>query len=63
MVDVVKFKAARTAAGKSVLPGPGQVIIFPGVRIQRREFSLADRLKSMPNEKPANRRANTKSDD
>jgi len=50
MADILPFKASfRPASPRGIKPeGPAQVIIFPGVRIDREKFSLADRLKPSP---------------
>ena len=44
MSKVVKFPIERTNL-KQMAPGKGlaDIVIFPGVRIERREFNLADR--------------------
>lgn len=47
MADIISYKARRRGspdlAGES--NGPAEIIIFPGVRIERENFSLADRVK------------------
>jgi len=54
MSAVIAFPIERTARPESgVRNGPGEVVIFPGVRIERAEFSLSDRLP------PARRRRNS----
>ena len=43
--DIIQFRPEPKRKGrKKRLLAPAQVIIFPGVRIERREYSLADRL-------------------
>ncbi len=44
MSKIVKFPIERTNCTQ-VLPvsGSADIVIFPGVRIERREFNLADR--------------------
>ena len=45
MAEIIEFPHGREISrrrGKK--SAPAQVIIFPGVRIERREFSLGDRL-------------------
>ncbi|MBM3519383.1 MAG: hypothetical protein FJX63_01205 [Alphaproteobacteria bacterium] len=54
MSAVIAFpieRTARTARGER--NGPGEIVIFPGVRIERTDFSLSDRLP------PARRRRNS----
>jgi hypothetical protein len=50
MADILPFKASfRPARSLGRKPqGTAKVIIFPGVRIDREKFSLADRLKPAP---------------
>jgi len=44
MSKVVKFPIERTNCKPALLtPCDADIIIFPGVRIERREFNLADR--------------------
>jgi hypothetical protein len=47
MAEIIQFKGSLrpTAVQGSKPQGTAQVIIFPGVRIDRKKFSLADRLK------------------
>ncbi len=43
--DIIEFRPESQRKGpKKRRLAPAQVIIFPGVRIERREYSLADRL-------------------
>ena len=45
MAEIVELKASKhKRAAKRRPAGPAHVIIFPGVRIERQNFSLADRL-------------------
>lgn len=43
MSKVLQFPLARTRAGTAKTNTAGEVVIFPGVRIERREFNLTDR--------------------
>ncbi len=43
--DIIEFRPApERKRPKERRTAPAQVIIFPGVRIERREYSLGDRL-------------------
>ncbi|MCP5084399.1 MAG: hypothetical protein GY948_22140 [Alphaproteobacteria bacterium] len=43
--DIIEFRPVPERKGlKKRRLAPAQVIIFPGVRIERRKYSLADRL-------------------
>ena len=43
--EIIEFRPEPERKGpKKRRLAPAQVIIFPGVRIERREYSLADRL-------------------
>ena len=43
--EIIEFRPGPERKGpKKRRLAPAQVIIFPGVRIERREYSLADRL-------------------
>jgi len=45
MSTVLEFPMERAmAAPPSIRKAPGEVVIFPGVRIERREFNLAERV-------------------
>ena len=45
MADILEFDRRDTRKRRQGRkPGPADVIIFPGVRIEREEFSLADRV-------------------
>lgn len=45
MADVIEFPAVKKRPVEQVvLTGLADVIIFPGVRIEREQFSLADRI-------------------
>ena len=55
MSEVIEFPASgANRPARPVNAGPAQIIIFPGVRVERREFSLADRV-SAPRKRPASR--------
>ncbi len=63
MADILEFQTSKMTTARTVrLETPAKVIIFPGVRIDRDEFSLADRI-SGPAKKPRARKAVAKSDD
>ena len=45
MANILTFPSRQTA-GKAIRNrGPARIIIFPGTRIERREFNLSDRTK------------------
>ena len=45
MNSVIAFPAGRSRASvASTLGTSAEIVIFPGVRIERREFNLADRV-------------------
>lgn len=47
MATIVKFEIRHPGQARSrrhVPEGGGEVVIFPGVRIEREEFKLSDRL-------------------
>jgi len=45
--EVLKFHLKENPGSRSdVPPGSAEIFIFPGVRIERKSFSLADRLYS-----------------
>lgn len=45
MADILEFKRRNGRRPRRAPPrGPAEVIIFPGVRIERHGFSLADRV-------------------
>ena len=45
MAEIVELKAyQRKSDVRRELAEPAEVVIFPGVRIERQTFSLADRL-------------------
>lgn len=47
MADVLNFPLDRVRpSGEQLDDGNAEVLIFPGVRIERGEFSLSDRLPS-----------------
>ena len=63
MADILEFNAPKMTPNRAVKhEAPAKVIIFPGVRIDREEFSLADRISS-PAKKPRIRKAVAKLDD
>ncbi len=45
MADILEFRAAERQPDElQKQAGPADIIIFPGVRIERDSFSLADRV-------------------
>ncbi len=43
--EVLKFRLKENSNGRTDAPqAPAEIFIFPGVRIERKDFSLADRL-------------------
>ena len=44
MSVVIEFPSSRSERRSGPATGSGEVVIFPGVRIERREFNLADRI-------------------
>jgi len=47
--EVLKFRLKENSSGRAEAPcAPAEIFIFPGVRIERKDFSLADRLYSSP---------------
>ena len=45
MATILEFPRRGTAARHSRQGRPAQIIIFPGTRVERREYNLADRTK------------------
>jgi hypothetical protein len=46
MTKILEFPQARVMAkSKRDRHGPAEIFIFPGVRIERREYNLSDRTK------------------
>jgi hypothetical protein len=45
MANILKFPFRQTAGRVLRNNGPARIIIFPGTRIERREFNLTDRTK------------------
>ena len=45
MADILEFKGAREpGTGSNAVDGEAEIIIFPGIRIERRDFRLSDRI-------------------
>ena len=45
MDNILQFVASPRQAGRAgAMRGPATVVIFPGVRIERREYCIADRV-------------------
>ena len=58
MSAVIEFPAGRTRpAAYSGTAGSAQVIIFPGVRVERLIYDLAERLPAVRNGAPSSARA------
>jgi hypothetical protein len=48
MTKILEFPQARAIAkSKREKLGPAEIFIFPGVRIERREYNLSDRTKPL----------------
>lgn len=66
MAEIVELQAFRRKAGSGRrFAVPAEVVIFPGVRIERQTFSLADRLakpKDMAKRSTATGRVSTRDD-
>lgn len=45
MATILEFPRRGTAARRSREGRPAKIIIFPGTRVERREYNLADRTK------------------
>lgn len=49
MMKILEFPQARAMARRRrEKKGPAEILIFPGARIERREYNLADRTKPVP---------------
>jgi hypothetical protein len=49
MATILEFPRPRVRlAPEAVFRDPGEIVIFPGVRIERLEFDLAERLPPPP---------------
>ena len=49
MNKILRFPMARTKEAPCTVTGASaEIFIFPGVRIERRDFNLADRVKPAP---------------
>ncbi len=48
MADIIKFTPPANSGQREAHGMPAQIIIFPGVRIERREFALGDRTSTKP---------------
>ncbi|MFO1123588.1 MAG: hypothetical protein U1F47_14885 [Hyphomicrobiales bacterium] len=44
MTTLIRFPIEKVHRPEDGIRGPATIIIFPGVRIERMEFSLSDRL-------------------
>jgi hypothetical protein len=62
MSVVIEFPRFRAVPGKQhVTNGNAEIVIFPGVRIERREFNISDRVAS-PRKRRNSRAANVAED-
>ena len=53
MGQVIRFpQSAIREMQMDALDAPAEIVIFPGVRIERREFNLSDRMSSGKRAKP-----------
>jgi hypothetical protein len=48
MADILKFTPPDDPGPRVEQTAPAQIIIFPGVRIERREFAIGDRMSTRP---------------
>jgi hypothetical protein len=45
MATILQFPQLRSSIGhENAMPTPAEILIFPGVRIERNAFNLADRI-------------------
>lgn len=64
MAEVLKFPVAKVRSAKRKKTGKtAEVLIFPGIRIERGDFSLSDRLPSAGSKQTRSRRARAGTDD
>ena len=64
MAKVLKFPVVRTKSGpRNRRPSNCEVVIFPGVRIERGDFCLSDRLPALRQAKSAARARAMRRDD
>jgi len=62
MGEVLEFQPRKLSEGPPErLATPAEIFIFPGARIERRGFSLADRLYSATKSHPKSRQSRKKS--
>ena len=58
MGTILTFPRDRLQQGKGTAhEGPAEIVIFPGVRIERYDFSLADRLPPPRRRRPSRMQA------
>jgi hypothetical protein len=66
MAEIVELQAYQRKTGtRRDISAPAEIVIFPGVRIERQTFSLADRLakpKDTISRSSASGRASTRDD-
>lgn len=64
MAEVLEFPVAKARPAKRKKKGKtAEVLIFPGIRIERGDFSLSDRLPSASSKQARSRRARAGTDD
>lgn len=63
MAEILEFRPAPIDRERASLVGPCEVVIFPGVRIERDAFSLADRVNVAASGKPGSRRSSNANDE
>jgi len=63
MADILEFRPVPGGGENSPAIGPCEIVIFPGVRIEREAFSLADRVKLANRERMGSRRSGGASED
>ncbi|MDH3742237.1 MAG: hypothetical protein OER56_11635 [Hyphomicrobiales bacterium] len=64
MAEVLNFPVAKVRPVKRKKKGKSaEVLIFPGIRIERGEFSLSDRLLPTRRKRPRSTRARAGTDD
>lgn len=64
MAEVLKFPVAKVRPAKRTKKGdPAEVLIFPGIRIERGEFSLSDRISPAGRKRTRSSRARAGTDD
>ena len=49
MATILEFRKREAASRQTRQQRPAKIIIFPGTRVERREYNLADRTKPVKN--------------